>query len=157
MSPARDQHEHARIRVNTFGHARGRRFVFLSPAPPLPCEFPWWQSNRRLSLGMCAWEQGHCPICHQMCFKALALMGGITGDSLVPPKTCWLTHFTSGCISAEGCILLWGQIWWQSTLGMLAQPPGMQLTREREASGNKKGACFQCCPIPMRYEYCLWM
>lgn len=97
------------IRVNSFGCARSGRFIFLSPPPaPLPCEFPRWQPKRRLSPGMGAWEQGHCPVRHQLCFKALDLVGGIAGDSLDPPEMWWPAHFVSGFVNAEGYVCALG-------------------------------------------------
>jgi len=89
------------IGVNSFGFAGGRRFILLSPAPPLLRRFPQRQPNGRLSLGTRAWQQEHCPIRRQMCS---ALVGGVEGSSPLPPETRWPAHFASGCISAGGYV-----------------------------------------------------
>lgn len=92
------------IRVNPIGHARGRRFILLSLL--LLCLA---SSHGGSPIGTYLWgrtrgNKGAAPSIIRYASKRSALVRGITGDSPVPPETWRPAHFTSGSVSAEGCV-----------------------------------------------------
>lgn len=111
------------IRVNTFGHARGRRFIFRSPAPPLPCEFPRWQSKGAYLWGCAHGNKGTAPSVIICASKPWLWWEELQVAALCLPKRGGQVISQAGALVLKAASMLWGQVWCQNTLGKLGSAP----------------------------------
>lgn len=146
----------------SFCCARGRRFIPLSPAPPLPCEFPVGGSPTGAYLcGHVHGNKGTAPSIIRCTSKRWALVGGIAGDSPVPPETQWPARFASALVLKAASVLQ-GQLWCWCPLGNLGSAPTQPWPAPWDAAHpGRRGFRKKKRPlIPMlslTYKYCLWM